>query len=133
MPLQFSTNLRTDILEAIETSIGNSPKLQIRTGAPPVNCAAADAGTLLVELNLPADWMANALNGTKGKSGVWSAQATAAGVAGHFRLKDAVGATEMQGNITISGGGGVMTLDNTNIAVNQSVTINNFTLTAGNI
>jgi len=35
------------------------------TGAPPANCAAADSGTLLVEIPLPADWMTDAANDKK--------------------------------------------------------------------
>jgi hypothetical protein len=38
----------------------------------------------------------------------------------------------MQGTVTISGGGGDMTLDNPNIAQNQVVTVNTFSVTAGN-
>ena len=36
----------------------------------------------------------------------------------------------MQGTITATGGGGDMTLDNTNIAAGQTVNITGFTLTA---
>lgn len=133
MAIQLSVAARNARLDQIETTIGTGPKLQIRTGAPPADCAAADAGTLLAELTLPADWMAAASGGQKAKAGTWQVAAVAAGVAGHFRLKDSTGATtHVQGTVTATGGGGDLTLDNTNIASGQTVTITTFTLTDGN-
>jgi hypothetical protein len=38
----------------------------------------------------------------------------------------------IQGTVTVTGGGGDLTLDNTSIASAQTVVINTFTLTAGN-
>lgn len=69
MPFQFSTAARNASLDAIETLIGASPILRIRTGAPPANCAAARSGTVLATMNLPADFMAAAVNGSKALSG----------------------------------------------------------------
>ena len=57
MALQYSTAVRNAQLDAVESAIGTAPKLQLRTGAPPANCAAADSGTLLCEMILPSDWM----------------------------------------------------------------------------
>lgn len=131
MPFQFSTAVRNAALDVIETTIGAAPVLEIRTGANPVNCAAADSGTVLATLNLPSDWMAAASNGTKSLLGTWTdTSADAAGIAGHFRIK--AGATcHIQGSITATGGGGDMTLDNTNIAIGQQINVTAFTLTAG--
>lgn len=47
MPFQFSTAARNASLDAIETAIGASPILRIRSGAPPADCAAARTGTIL--------------------------------------------------------------------------------------
>jgi hypothetical protein len=48
----------------------------------------------------------------------------------HFRIYQ--GATcHVQGSITVTGGGGDMTLDNTSIASGQQVTITSFSITAG--
>lgn len=133
MTLQYGTTLRNNQLDAVETSAGTSPKLQIRTGAQPANCAAADSGTLLAEITLPSDWMAAASSGSKAKSGTWSVAAVAGGTAAHFRLKDSAGSvTHMQGSVTATGGGGDMTVDNVVIGNGQTVTVNTFTLTAGN-
>ena len=72
MALQFSVAFRNAMLDQFETVIGASPVLEIRSGAPPTNCAAADAGTLLASLALPADWMAAASGGTKALAGTWT-------------------------------------------------------------
>ncbi|UCV01147.1 hypothetical protein [Acidovorax radicis] len=132
MAAQFSTAVRNAFLDSIETTIGTSPKLQIRTGAAPANCAAADSGTLLAEITCPADWMGAASAGAKALAGSWTVAAGAAGTAGHYRLKDNSATTcHEQGSITATGGGGDMTLDNTSIASGQTVTITAKTLTAG--
>jgi hypothetical protein len=132
MPVQFSTSVRNARLDAIESTIGTtSVALEIRTGAAPANAGAADAGTLLVSIPLPADWLANAGSGSKTKLGTWAAAAAAAGTAGHFRVKQGA-TTHIQGTVTASGGGGDMTVDNTNIASGQNVTVNTFTLNEGN-
>ena len=73
MTFQFSTAARNASLDAIETAIGPSPILRIRTGAPPTNAAAARSGTVLATMNLPADFMAAASGGSKGLSGTWRA------------------------------------------------------------
>jgi hypothetical protein len=134
MALQLSTAVRNASLDAIETTIGASAILKIRTGAPPANCGSADTGTVLATLNLPADWMANASGGSKAKSGTWQdLSADASGTAGHFRIYASDGTTcHMQGTCTATGGGGDMELDNTNIAAGQQITVTTFTITDGN-
>lgn len=133
MAVQLSVSARNARLDSIETTVGTSPKLQIRSGAQPASCAAADSGTLLCEITLPSDWAAAAASGAKSKSGTWSGTGVAAGTAAHFRLKDSAGTTcHMQGSVSATGGGGDVTLDNTSIAVDQAVTINTWTMTDGN-
>lgn len=134
MAIQLSTPVRNARLDAIESTIGASAILEIRTGAPPANCAAADTGTLLASMTLPADYMAAASGGAKALSGTWQdASANATGTAAHFRIKDSGGTTcHLQGTVTATGGGGDLTVDNTSIASGQQVTITSFTLTDGN-
>lgn len=132
MAIQLGTTYRNAAADQFETSVGTAPKLQIRTGAQPANCAAADSGTLLCELTLPSDWLAAASGGAKVLAGSWTGTGAAAGTAAHFRVKDSAGTTcHMQGSVTATGGGGDMTLDNTSIASAQTVTITSFTLTVG--
>lgn len=133
MSLQESVSVRNARLDAIETTVGTAPKLQIFTGAPPANCAAADSGSLLAELTLPSDWLAGASGGSKAKAGTWSGTGSAGGTAGHWRIKDSAGTTcHLQGTCTATGGGGDMTLDNAVIANGQAITVNSFSVTAAN-
>lgn len=134
MALQLSTTVRNARLDAVETAIGASAVLKIRTGAAPADCAAADSGTVLATLSLPSDWMAAASSGSKAKSGTWQdASADATGTAAHFRLYASDGTTcHLQGTVTATGGGGDMTVDNTSFASGQSFTVTGFTLTDGN-
>jgi len=134
MTVQLSTTARNARLDTIESTIGTSPILEIRTGAAPANCAAADSGTVLATLTLPSDFMAAAASGAKAKSGTWQdTSADASGTAAHFRIKDSSGTTtHIQGTVTATGGGGDMTVDNAVFAAGQSFTINTFTLTDGN-
>lgn len=74
--------------DAYETTIGATPVMQFRTGAPPANCAAADTGTLLASLTLPSDWLTASSSGVKSKSGTWSGTGAAAGDTGYYRIKD---------------------------------------------
>lgn len=131
MAYQFSTAARNAAIDAIETAIGTAPTLEIRSGAAPANCAAADSGTLLASMTLPSDWLANAASASKTLIGTWQdTQADAAGTAGHFRIK-ASATCHIQGTVTATGGGGDLTLDNPVLAVNQQVTITAFTLSIG--
>lgn len=134
MALQFSTPVRNARLDAIETAIGVSAIMKIRTGAPPATCATADSGTVVATLALPADWMAAAAAAAKALSGTWSDNAAdAAGTAGHFRVYASDGVTcHMQGTITATGGGGDMTLDNTVFAAGQQFNVTGFTINEPN-
>lgn len=132
MALQLSTTARNNRLDSLETTIGTAAILRIFTGAQPANCAAADSGTLLVEMTLPSDWMAAAASGSKAKSGTWQdPSGNNNGVAGHFRVYDSGGSTcHLQGSC--GEGSGDLQLDNTDIATGQTVTITGFTLTDAN-
>jgi hypothetical protein len=132
MAFQFSPAARNASLDAIETAIGTSPTLELRSGAAPATCATADSGTVLATLALPADWMAAASGGAKTLLGTWQdLAADAAGNVGHFRIKQ--GATcHIQGSVTSTlVGTGDMLLDNTVLALGQQVTVTAFTLSAG--
>jgi hypothetical protein len=134
MALQLAVSTRNARLDAIETDGGVSAIVKIRTGAQPANCAAADSGSVLATVNTPSDWMAAASGGTKAMSGSWADNsADATGTAAHFRLYKSDGTTcIMQGSVTLTGGGGDMTVDNTSFATSQQFTITNFTLTDAN-
>jgi hypothetical protein len=134
MAIQLSTTVRNARLDAIETAIGTSAVLKIRSGSAPANVATADSGTVLATLTLPSDWLAAASSGSKAKSGTWQdTSADATGTAAHFRIYASDGTTaHMQGTVTVTGGGGDMTVDSVSFTAGQSFTISTFTLTDGN-
>lgn len=134
MAVQLSIAVRNARLDAIETAIGTTPILRVRTGAQPANCAAARTGTVLATVNLPSDWMAAASAGSKALAGTWQdTAADAAGTAAHFEIMDSTGTTcHLQGSVTATGGGGDMTVDNVVFAVGQTFNVTAFTLTDAN-
>jgi hypothetical protein len=134
MPLQFSMAVRNARLDAIETAIGVSAIMRIRSGAVPANVATADAGTVLATLNLPSDYMGAASSAVKALAGSWAdSSADATGTAGHFRIYASDGTTcHMQGTITATGGGGDMEVDNTSFASGQAFSITTFSISEAN-
>lgn len=125
MALQYSTAVRNACLDAVESTTGASPTLEIRSGAAPANCAAADTGTLLASMALPADWMNAASGAVKTLLGSWQdSSADGTGSAGHFRIKQ--GATcHLQGSV----GANVAIATNAITAANGNVL--NFASTTG--
>ena len=133
MALQYGTTLRNNQLDQVESTAGTSVLFRFYTGSVPANCAAAATGTKLAEIACPSDWMNAASAGSKTLLGTWSVAAVATGTAGYFRIYDSSGTTcHVQGTVTATGGGGDVTLDNTSIANGQTVTMNSFTINAGN-
>lgn len=134
MTLQLSTAVRNARLDAIESTIGTSAILRIRSGSVPASCATADSGTVLASATLPSDWMAAASGGSKAKAGTWEdLSADNTGTAAHFRIYDSGGSTcHLQGTVTLTAGGGDLTVDNTSFVAGQAFTVTGFTLTDGN-
>jgi hypothetical protein len=137
MTLKYSVGVNSARLDAIESTIGASAKLRVYTGSEPAIGAAA-TGTLLVEMALPADWMAAAGGAApataKAKLGTWSGTAVAAGTVGYFRVVPSAAAAGAAGDMqgTCAASGADMNFDNAVIAISQVVTVNTYTLTAGN-
>lgn len=132
MALQLSTTVRNSRLDAIETAIGTSAILKIRSGAAPADCATADSGTVLASITLPSDWMAAAASGSKAMSGTWQdASADATGTAAHFRIYDSGGTTcHIQGTVGTSGTD--MIVDSASFTAGQQFNVTSFTLTDAN-
>lgn len=133
--MQESVTVRNARLNAIETAIGASPILKLRSGAKPASCAAADSGTVVATMALPADWLADASAGSKVLSGTWQDTAADAtnpgGGAMHWRIYASDGVTcHLQGTVTVTGGGGEIELQNLSINAGQAINISSFTLTA---
>lgn len=136
MTIQYSTTVRNAKLDAIEVTGGTTCSLRIYTGAQPANVATANSGTVLLDINLPSDWMAAAASGSKAKAGTWSGTASGGSAAtpGHFRIYNSQATKDnttcfIQGSCGI--GSGDMSVDGT-ITSGQTVTINTFTLNDNN-
>lgn len=132
MALQYSVAVNNGRLDAVETVAGASAKLRFYTGAMPANAAAARTGTLLCEIQLPADWMNAASAGSKTKLGTWSGTAVAGAAAtpGYACIMDNAGTTcHLQGTSGV--GTGDIPVDGT-ITTGQTVTVSVFTLNAAN-
>ena len=111
MTIQLSTAVRNGMLESYECTVNGqtvaggtgtggsltgtaaAPRLRILTGTMPANPAAAETGTLLVNIACPSDWAAAAASGSKALSGTWQATAAASGTAGYYRIVDNAGTT----------------------------------------
>lgn len=134
MTVQLSVAVRNARADVVESTIGTSPILRIRTGAQPANCAASRTGTVLASLTLPSDWMGAASSGAKALSGTWQdSSADNTGTAAHFEIMDSGGTTcHLQGSVTATGGGGDLTVDNTSFASGQSFSITSFGWTEPN-
>lgn len=92
--MQKSVAVRNAQLDALETAIGVSPIMQLRSGTMPATCATARTGTVIATLNLPSDWLAAASSGSKAKAGTWEdTAADAGGYAGYFSVQDSTGTT----------------------------------------
>jgi len=89
---------------------------------------------VLATLNLASDWMAAASGGTKALAGTWEdLSADATGTAAHWEITASDGTTRhLQGSVTVTGGGGDLTVDNVSFAAAQAFSITSFTWTAGN-
>lgn len=127
--MQLDTATRNAVLDAIETAVGASPTLEIRTGAAPAATTDADSGTLLAEITLPSDWLAAAASGSKSKSGTWSGTGAASGTPGHYRIKDSGGTVRIQGTAGV--GSGELSLDTT-VTLGGAVTVSTAAFAAGN-
>lgn len=137
MAIQLKDTIRNARLDTIESTTGASAALRVYTGAQPSDCTQANSGTLLVEIALPADWMAAANAGAKAKTATaWSASASGGSAAtpGHFRIYNSQATLDgttcvVQGSCGI--GSGDISFNGT-ITSGQTVTISSFTLTDGN-
>lgn len=131
MTIKFAPTTAHAMLDAIETDLGTSPILEMRTGSAPSTLGGADTGTLVASMALPSDWATAASAFSKAKSGTWEdLSANNAGdlTNGHWRLKTSGGVAKVQGSITATGGGGDIEVNNVNVAAGQPVSITSFAI-----
>jgi hypothetical protein len=126
MAYQYGTTLRNNQVAQIQATVGTSGTLKIFSGSEPANCAAADPTGLLATIALPAAFLTSS-GGVTTIAGTWSVAASATGTAASFRMYDGSAVCHVQGNVTTD-----LVLNNTSITSGQTVTVTQFTVTAGN-
>lgn len=89
--------------------------------------SAADG--LLASIPLPATpWLVAAAS-VKAKAGEWVVAAATSGTIARFRLRNAADTLRDEGTVTVTGGGGDMTLDAVDVLAGQVIVIDTFTRT----
>jgi hypothetical protein len=138
MTVRLSGTLRDNMIGQYETTIGAQARLQLWTGVPPTTFGdtSGDGGrTMVDEIQLPSDWMTapgTPSQGSVSKNNTWAGDgANATGVVGHYRLLSFAGTLHEDGTVTVTGGGGDLTVDNTNVTTGQIITITGWTRTQG--
>lgn len=111
--------------------VGGAGSLKIYSGTQPADADTAPSGTLLATIALAATAYGSAAS--SGTAALASTPRTgtgaAAGTAGWFRVVSGGGLNVFDGSVTATGGGGDLTLDNTSIAVSQTISISSLTYT----
>ena len=101
--------------------------LDVGAGANGTLVIKTSGDAVLVTINLAEPAFGAASGGVAAISGTPNGVATGAGVSAKFDLKDEDGTVVISG--TVGQGSGDISLDNTNIAVDQTVTISTMTYT----
>ena len=115
-------------------NVGGAGYIEIRTGSQPADVSVAATGTLLGTLTCSADAFGDAVDVTGAARATAATvnpdtNADAAGTAGWFRAYNGGGTAVLDGNITVTSGGGDMELDNINIALNDTISVSSWTVT----
>lgn len=136
MAIQLKDTIRNARLDSIETTGGSSCSFRLYTGTQPADVTQANSGTLLVEFNLPSNWLADAASGAKAIAGSWSGTASggSASTPGHFRIYNSQ-VTKDGTTCIVQGSCGIGSGDisfNGTITSGQTVSVTAFTLTDGN-
>lgn len=129
MTMLFAQSTAHAMLDAIETDLGASPILYLRSGAPPATVGAADTGTLISTIAMAADAFLAASAWAKAiTAALQDLSADNAGTLGHWRIKTSGAVTKLSGTITATGGGGDMTVDNTSVTAGQQIDVTSFAI-----
>jgi hypothetical protein len=129
MALTHTTAVRNGLADYIST--------QVNAGTPPgklkIYKTSIDNPTdtnLLVALLFSTSSFAAASGGVITANAIATVNATAAGTAAFFIFTNAANTEILRGTVTATGGGGDITITNTNIAVNDPISVTSLTWTA---
>ena len=139
--LKYGTSLRNSMLDEIELAANAGtgvPKLEIFAHTTTPNVTAADGGTVLATITLPANFLTAASGGTVSKTGTWSdTSADASGNFKYFRIKTnaagtGINTTVVQGTVGLNTGTFDLEMDSASVTAGQTVTISTFVITGAN-
>lgn len=135
MLVQLNVALRNLILDCMfntgtPAAVFDGGTARFRSGASP-GADAVDTGTVIATVALSADAMAAASAGAVSKnSATWQdTAADAAGTMAHARFTSADGLKWITFDVTASGGGGAITVDQVTLVQNQPFTVTGMTIT----
>ncbi|MGH9251749.1 MAG: hypothetical protein ACRD0W_19845 [Acidimicrobiales bacterium] len=114
------------VVDRVDVGVTNlTGRVRVYTGAQPASANDAPTGTLLLEFNCenPAYGASSAGSAALDATPVLAAVGLAAGTAGWCRVVNRDVATVFDGDVTATGGGGVMQLSTTTVSVGLDVEI----------
>jgi hypothetical protein len=121
--LKLNTVLRNNMLDEITTWAGTSAVLKIYSGTQPAG--GGTETTILAQLTCNASQFATAAAaGVLTLSSITQdSAANNSGVATWFRIETSIGTFVMDGDVSVTGGGGDLTLNDTSIVQNGTVSL----------
>jgi hypothetical protein len=132
MPLRQSDALRNAKAGAVRDLIdagAGAGTAKIYTGSQPATPATSASGTLLATVTLVDPSFGSASSGVITLADPASVNAVATGTAGWVRFADSTGAVVFDGDVTATGGGGVLTLSSTSLTSGSPVDVTGGTWT----
>lgn len=134
MPIRLSDSVRSAKADAavdkLDVGTGTTGgTIKFYTGSQPATPATAASGTLLATVILPNPAFGSASAGVATMGDPASVNAAATGTAGWARFADRDGAVCFDGDVTVTGGGGVVTLSSTSLTSGAPVDVTGGTYT----
>lgn len=113
----MSEDLRNARANVIETTLGTSAKVRLRSGTIPANAAASSTGTLLTEIAMASNWAGDASGGVKvfANLPLVDDDPAASGDAGYWELLTSANVVKMRGDCGVQGSGATMILSTLSI------------------
>lgn len=128
LPVAARNAMVNAVTALVDAGVG-AATLKVYSGAQPATGDTAESGTLLATVAMGDPSFAASASGTANAADPAPVTGVAAGTAGWYRLEDSAGANVIDGSVTVTGGGGDLTLSTTTISVGLTVDITSFSLT----
>lgn len=104
MPVDFAASLdpdfASDFMDRLNTALGSAAYITFFDGTMPANCEAGDAGTALIDIDLPDPVFAGLSGNDFFMNAVTPDTVVVSGTCQYFRIRGVGGATIIQGGCT---------------------------------